>query len=63
MNGFYDSMGSEQAKEFQGMLEMVTSSMDNISKSMYNTGIDFGSYNAGGKYKNIVLFEEFIEIL
>ena len=50
MNGFYDSMGSEQAKEFQGMLEMVTSSMDNLSKSIYNTGIDFGSYNAGGKY-------------
>lgn len=50
MNGFYDSIGSEQAKQFQEMLEMVTSGMDNLSKSMYNTGIDFGSYNAGGKY-------------
>ena len=50
MNGFYDSIGSEKAKEFQGMLEMVTSGIDNLSKSMYNTGIDFGTYNAGGKY-------------
>lgn len=48
--GFYDNMSDEQVREFEGLLEKVTSGMDNLSKSQYNTGIDFGSYNAGGKY-------------
>ena len=46
--GFYDNMSDEQVREFEGLLEKVTSGMDNLSKSQYNTGIDFGSYNAGG---------------
>lgn len=48
--GFCDNMSDEQVREFEGLLEKITSGMDNLSKSQYNTGIDFGSYNAGGKY-------------
>ena len=49
-SGFYDNMSDEQVKEFEGLLERITSGMDNLSKCQYNTGMDLGSYNAGGKY-------------
>ena len=46
--GFYDNMSDEQVKEFEGLLEQITSGMDRLSKSQYNTGIDFGSLSDSG---------------
>ena len=46
--GFYDNMSDEQVKEFEGVLEQITSGMDRLSKSQYNTGIDFGTLSDSG---------------
>ena len=49
--GFYDNMSDDQVGEVEGLLEQITSGMDRLSKSQYNTGIDFGSLNdSGGKF-------------
>lgn len=46
--GFYDNMSGEQVREVEGLLEQITSGMDRLSKSQYNTGIDFGSLSDSG---------------
>lgn len=48
--GFYDKLSNEEVLEFEGLLEKVTSSMDNLSKSQFNTGIDFGQERSNGKF-------------
>ena len=48
--GFYDGMSDEEVKNFEGLLEQITSGMDSLSKSQFNTGIDFGTVAPGGKY-------------
>ena len=46
--GFYDNMSDEQVREVEGLLEQITAGMDRLSKSQYNTGIDFGSLSDSG---------------
>ncbi len=47
-SGFYDNMSDDQIREVEGLLEQITSGMDRLSKSQYNTGIDFGSLDDSG---------------
>lgn len=49
-SGFYDNMSDEQVMEFENLLERITSGMDNLSKSQFNTGIDFGQEQSTGKF-------------
>ena len=46
--GFYDNMSQEDAQEIEGLLEKITAGMDRLSKSQYNTGIDFGTLSDSG---------------
>ncbi len=49
--GFYDNMSKEDVQEIEGLLEKITAGMDRLSKSQYNTGMDFGTLSdSGSKY-------------
>lgn len=49
--GFYDNMSKEDVQEIEGLLEKITAGMDRLSKSQYNTGLDYGTLNdSGNKY-------------
>lgn len=49
-NGFYDNMSDEDVKEVEDILAKITAGMDSLSRTMYNTGIDYNKYVSGRSY-------------
>lgn len=49
-NGFFDEMNDETVKAFEDTLSFITSGMDRFSRSQYNTGLDFSSFDEDYKY-------------
>lgn len=49
-DGFYTNMSDEEVKEFEETLAYITSSMDNLSRSQYLTGIEFSSFEEEFNY-------------
>ncbi len=49
-SGFFDDMSDEQVKSFEDSLAYITSGMDRLSRSQYETGMDFSSFNEKFKY-------------
>lgn len=49
-NGFFDDMDQEEVKTFEDTLSFITSGMDRFSRSQYNTGLDFSSFDEEYKY-------------
>ena len=49
-SGFFDDMSDEQVKSFEDSLAYITSGMDRLSRSQYETGMDFSSFNEEFKY-------------
>ena len=49
-NGFYDNMSDEEVKAVEDILAKITAGMDSLSRTMYNTGIDYNKYVSGRSY-------------
>lgn len=49
-NGFYDNMSDEEVKVVEDILAKITAGMDSLSRTMYNTGIDYNKYVSGRSY-------------
>jgi len=50
-NGFYDNKSDEEVKQLEDMLAKITSGMDHMSRTLYNTGIELSDfYGKGNNY-------------
>lgn len=49
--GFYDNKSDEEVKELENMLAKITSGMDQVSRTLYDTGIELSDfYGKGNNY-------------
>jgi len=50
-NGFYDDKSDEEVKQLEDMLAKITSGMDQMSRTLYHTGIELSDfYGKGNNY-------------
>lgn len=50
-NGFYDNMTDDEVKEAETILARITAGMDHLSRTQYDTGIEFSDfYGHGANY-------------
>ena len=47
-DGFYEDMTDEEVKQAENLLAKITAGMDHLSRSMYQTGIEFSDYYGHG---------------
>jgi len=47
-DGFYENMTDEEVKQAEDLLAKITAGMDHLSRSMYQTGIEFSDYYGHG---------------
>lgn len=47
-NGFYDGMSDEEVKEAENTLAKITAGMDHLSRTQYDTGIEFSDFYGHG---------------
>ncbi len=47
-NGFYDEMSDEEVKQAETALAKITAGMDHLSRTLYQTGIEYSDYYGHG---------------
>lgn len=47
-NGFYDNMTDDEVKEAEDILAKITAGMDHLSRTQYDTGIEFSDFYGHG---------------